>query len=88
MKCVNDSSMSEIISLILAIGVVVVFAGSLWNRIAIKKGIGWQFIRYTVISISIPLACVLALNNVLTGEAATLIGLALGYCFGKKGKDN
>jgi hypothetical protein len=47
------------------------------------KGIGWQFIRYTVLSISIPVAGVLALNNVLTGEAAMIIGAAMGYAFGK-----
>lgn len=47
------------------------------------KGIGWQFIRYTVLGISIPVAGVLALNNALSGEAATLIAGAMGYAFGK-----
>ncbi|MEZ5918898.1 MAG: hypothetical protein R3D66_02940 [Alphaproteobacteria bacterium] len=52
------------------------------------KGIGWQFIRYTVLSISIPVIGLLALNNVLTGEAAALIGSAMGYAFGKKEMNN
>lgn len=49
------------------------------------KGIGWQFIRYTVLSIAIPVVGILALNNALTGEAATLIAGAVGYAFGKTG---
>ncbi|MCA1404660.1 hypothetical protein I6F26_10340 [Ensifer sp. IC3342] len=47
------------------------------------KGIGWQFIRYTVLTIAIPIVGILALNNALTGEAATLIAGAMGYAFGK-----
>ena len=50
------------------------------------KGIGWQFIRYTVLAISIPITAILALNNSLTGEAATLIAGAIGYAFGKTGE--
>jgi len=52
------------------------------------KGIGWQFIRYTVLSISIPVAAILALNNALSGEAATIIAGAMGYAFGKAGNDD
>lgn len=46
------------------------------------KGIGWQFIRYTVLTIAVPVIGVLALNNALTCEAATLIAGAMGYAFG------
>lgn len=52
------------------------------------KGIGWQFIRYTVLTIAIPVVAILALNGVLTGEAATLIAGAMGYAFGKAPKDD
>lgn len=51
------------------------------------KGIGWQFIRYTVLTIANPVVAVLALNDALTGEAATLIAGAMGYSFGKTPKD-
>ena len=51
------------------------------------KGIGWQFIRYTVLAIALPIVGVLALNNALTGEAATLIAGAMGYAFGKTGEE-
>jgi len=71
------------ISAILAIAVLVVVVGGLWNRIAGHKGIGWQFIRYNVIAISVPIVGVLALNNALTGEAATIIAAAMAYAFGK-----
>jgi len=71
------------ISIILAASVPLILWYGLHHRIETEKGIGWQFIRYTVISISIPIVGVLALNNALTGEAATLIAGALGYAFGK-----
>ena len=48
------------------------------------KGIGWQFIRFIVLSISLPIIGLLALNNALSGEVATLIAGAMGYAFGKK----
>ena len=49
-----------------------------------SKGIGWQFIRYTVLSIAFPIVAILALNDALTSEAATIIAGGLGYAFGKK----
>ncbi len=48
------------------------------------RGIGWQFIRYTVLAIAIPVAAILALNNALGGEAAAIIAGAMGYAFGQK----
>jgi hypothetical protein len=51
------------------------------------KGIGWQIIRYTVIGMALPIAGILALNGVLTGEAATIIAGAMGYAFGQSAKD-
>jgi hypothetical protein len=48
------------------------------------KGIGWQFIRFTVIALSIPVTGILALNNMLTGEASTLLAAAMAYAFAKK----
>jgi hypothetical protein len=58
----------------------------LLNRIFTGKGIGWQFIRYTVIAVGLPVAGLLAYNDALTGEAATIIAGALGYAFGKSGE--
>ncbi|MEL6388456.1 MAG: hypothetical protein AAFR00_13990 [Pseudomonadota bacterium] len=46
------------------------------------RGIGWQFIRYTVIAVTIPATALLAVNGVLTGEAAAIFSGALGYAFG------
>src|SRR5271156_2783722 len=50
------------------------------------RGIGWQFIRYTVLTIALPIIGILALNNSLNGEAATLIAGAMGFAFGKAGR--
>jgi hypothetical protein len=73
------------LSIILALAVPIVVVGGLWNRFSAKKGIGWQFIRFNVIAISLPICGLLALNNALTGEAATIIAAAMGYAFGKSG---
>ena len=73
------------ISVILALSILAVIVGGLWNRHSAKKGIGWQFIRFNVIAIGLPIAGLLALNSALTGEAATLIAGAMGYAFGKTG---
>ena len=70
-------------SLILAASVLVVITGGLYSRIISNKGIGWQFIRYTVICISLPLAAILAISGTLTGEASTILAAAMGYSFGK-----
>ncbi|TGP59556.1 hypothetical protein EN868_11225 [Mesorhizobium sp. M2D.F.Ca.ET.225.01.1.1] len=74
---------SGTISIILAFSVPLVIGLGLWYRLKGSKGIGWQYIRFTVIAISIPVAGLLALNGKLTGEASTIIAAALGYAFGK-----
>jgi len=71
-------------SCILGISVILVIVLGYLNRKATNKGIGWQFIRYNVLGVSIPIIAILALNNALTGEAATLIAGAMGYAFGKR----
>lgn len=71
------------ISIILALVPLLVIGAGICNRNKLGKGIGWQFIRFTVIAISIPVAAVLALNDSLTGEAATIIAAAMAYAFGK-----
>ena len=71
-------------SVILAIGVIIFLKMALQERINSGKGIGWQVIRYSTIASALPIAGILALNNVLTGEAATIIGGALGYAFAAK----
>jgi uncharacterized membrane protein len=76
----------DAISGVLALAILVVIVGGIVQRIYSGKGIGWQFIRYTVIAISIPLVGILALNSLLTGEAATIIAAAMAYSFGKTGE--
>ncbi len=74
------------VNILLAGSVFAVIVGGLLNRHQKKKGIGWQFIRYTVIGITIPIAALLALNDALSGEAATILAGALGYAFGHQEK--
>lgn len=65
------------VSIILAFAIIGVIVFGYLNRSGKPgepmKGIGWQFIRYTVIGTALPLLCILALNNALTSEAATVI---------------
>ncbi|MBL4615333.1 MAG: hypothetical protein JKY27_10740 [Magnetovibrio sp.] len=80
------------LSIILALAVPITLIVGYFNRKGTTekdtKGVGWQFIRYTVLSIALPIVGILALNNALSGEAATLIAGAMGYAFGKPGKDD
>jgi len=79
------------VSIILASSVPGVLLAGYLNRRGnptdTAKGIGWQFIRYTVIGIGLPIVGILALNHVLTGEAATIIAGAMGYAFGQSAKE-
>ncbi|MFN7322105.1 MAG: hypothetical protein ACK5TM_13920 [Methylobacterium sp.] len=77
------SDVKTVISMILALSIPITIFCGLRNRQALGKGIGWQFIRFIVLSISIPVAAILALNNCLTGEASAIIAGAMGYAFGK-----
>ena len=72
-----------IVTTLLASSVPIILAGGLYYRCRAQKGIGWQFIRYTVLTISLPIIGLLALNEALSSEAATLIGTAIGFAFGK-----
>lgn len=68
----------------LAVSVPIVLFLGLKNRnLGEGKGIGWSFLRFVVIAISLPIVGMLSLNGALTGEAATLIAGAMGYAFGK-----
>lgn len=71
------------VSLIVATAIPIVLIGGFWNRSTTNKGIGWQYIRFTVIAIALPTVALLGLNNMLTGEAGTIIAAAMGYAFGK-----
>jgi hypothetical protein len=74
------------LSYVLAAIPIAVVVGGIWNRTRLGKGIGWQFIRFTVVSVSLPLVAILALNDALTGEASTIIAAAMAYAFGKSGE--
>lgn len=80
------------VSLLLATSVPGVLIFGYFNRRGktddTSKGIGWQFIRFAVLTIAIPVVGILALNDSLTGEAATLIAGAIGYAFGKAQNEN
>jgi hypothetical protein len=75
----------SVASILLTLGSVGLPLLALANRLKTGKGIGWQFIRYSVIVASIPLVGMLALQKSLTPEVATIIATALGYAFGQSG---
>lgn len=73
-----------IATVILALSVLLVLWLGMKNRLqGDGRGIGWSFIRFIVIAVSLPIVGMLALNQELSGEATTLIAGALGYAFGK-----
>jgi uncharacterized membrane protein len=71
--------------LILAFAIVV---GGLFNRYKTGKGLGWQFIRFTVLGITLPLVTILALTDKFGAETAGIFGAAIGYLFGKDAGDD
>lgn len=76
------------VTILLASAVPIVLLGGLAHRVIVGKGIGWQFIRFVVIAIGIPIAGVLALKGMVAGDAVyAILAAALGYAFGKVGKD-
>ena len=78
-----EVSSTSVLSAILASAVPLALILGYCNRKQRGRSIGWQFIRYTVLAIALPIIGVLALNGSLSGEAAALIGGAMGYAFGK-----
>lgn len=51
------------------------------NRIQLRKGIGTQFIRYIAMVLALPIAACLALQDLLTEAAVSVISGALAYAF-------
>lgn len=80
--------MTFVPSVILAVVALFVVVLGYCNRRERRRGIGWQFIRYIVLGVGLPIAAILALNDALTGEAATIIAAAMGYAFGKSGNNS
>ena len=76
------------LSAILASAVPLALVLGYCNRKRERKGIGWQFIRWMVLMVSLPIIGVLALNDLLSGEAAALIGSAMGYLITTQAKRN
>jgi hypothetical protein len=63
--------------------------GGFANRIALKKGIGTQFVRFIAIVVALPIAAALALQGMLTEAAVSVVLGILGYIFAgtQKGAD-
>lgn len=51
------------VNILLVVSVLAVIVGGLWNRHQKKQGIGWQFIRYTVIGIALPISALQKLQQ-------------------------
>jgi hypothetical protein len=73
----GQSIVAVIFAFVAAFGVV----GGTANRLQLRKGIGTQFIRYTAVVVSLPVAASLAVLGLLTEAAVTVMMGALGYAF-------
>ena len=83
------------IEILLAACVPIVLIGGLLNRIFIThesksgkplrgRGLGWQFVRFSVLATGMPLVGLLTIKGIVTGEAAiAFFAAAAGYAFGK-----
>ncbi len=89
----------DYVSILLAAAVPIVLLGALINRSVVTsetekgnvvrgKGIGWQFIRFCVLMTAVPIIGLLAWSGRIGGDVASaLLAAAMGYAFGKVGKD-
>lgn len=89
----------ELVEIAIASAVPIVLIGGFINRCIVThendngnilrgRGIGWQFIRFCVLTTGLPIVGLLALRGVVTGEAAlAFIAAGVGYAFGKVGKN-
>lgn len=88
------------VTVLLAAAVPVALLGGAANRLFVSetiteggkttvkrgKGIGWQFIRYCLLSSAVPIVAVLALRNKMDSHAVyAILAMAIGYAFGKIG---
>lgn len=86
--CQLNITAQEVVSLVLAIGTVLTLTIGLYGRVRQNRGIGWQFIRFSAIAIALPLTGILALNDALSAQSATILAGALGYAFGNTGQND
>jgi hypothetical protein len=73
----------DIVAVCLALVMLVSVGGMMWNRIKVNRGISWQIIRFSTITIALPLAGILALQGALNEASTAIIAGALGYAFAK-----
>ena len=85
----------DYVSVLLASAVPIVLAGALVNRCVVThtdekgnvvrgRGIGWQFIRFSVLATAIPVIGILTMQGMMDKNAAyVLLAAAIGYAFGK-----
>ena len=75
----------EMISLALAAAILIVVLGGFMNRLVLQRGLGAQFNRGMVATLTPLTVTLLALNNEIPGEAvAALIAGPIGYVLGEK----
>jgi hypothetical protein len=61
-------------------------AGGIASRLLLKKGLGVQFIRYTALSVALPIAAALVFQDMpVAAMIAAALG-ALGYAFADRDK--
>ena len=70
--------------LVAAAAIPIVLVGGLWIRYRSGKGIDWEFTRYLVAVLYLPIILILAMVAALDGEIlAGLLGGAIGFAAGK-----
>lgn len=60
--------------------------GGVASRLLLKKGLGVQFIRYTALSVALPIAAALMFQDIPVAAVAAAVLGALGYAFADRDK--
>jgi len=80
---VEGATLFTLISIILAVGAASLPVVALVTH---RAELDWQFIRFTVVCVALPIVAIMAMGGVLTEAAAAIIAGVVGYAFGHSGE--
>ncbi len=78
-----ETTLFTLISIVLAVGAAGLPIVALLTR---HSQLDWQFIRFTVVCVALPILAIMAMGGVLTEASAAIIAGIVGYAFGHSGE--
>ena len=77
----------SIVEVIAALTIPICVVSIIWQRVKSGRGLGASALRFSALSIVVPAAVVLSLENVLeAGAVGSIFGTVVGFLFSDKSK--